>query len=374
MRATPLAVLSLALLLVQTSLAVPVVDDDAGSGRDAPDSFGESVADPILIESGVVYQGVQTGVPLDSSDFYAFDLVAGDRVEVRVSGVLGCDYVWAPDGTNGADDFSCVVGEQLTRLVVTATQTGRWHVEYSYFEAQAYRLSIGINERAPHPLGVELGSPPATIQPGDRVSTPPGGCTLNFVYDGTGPQAGKVFIGTAAHCFTALGQPASADSVGEFGRVVYMGDFSSANAGSFDNGIPGTQTDFSLIEVAPAFASFVLPEVRGHPGLPTGGVLPVADARLGDIIEFSGYGTGFEYTQETRESRFGVYVFRSGSNWQGEGPVLPGDSGGPVLHESGKAFGVATYLNVLGIGGPLLEVSLGEAAAAGFPVTLRNAS
>lgn len=365
-----------AVLALQTGGAVPVIDNDAGSGRDAPNSFAASAANPILISSGVVYSGWQTGIPLDSSDFFAFDAVAGDTIQARASGPLGCDYLWAPDGTNDPAHFSCTVGEQLTSLVITANLTGRWHFQYSYIEAQPYFFSIGVNEPAPHPLGLDavLGSPPATIQPGDRVSTPPGACTLNFVYDGTGSQAGKVFIGTAAHCFTALGQRASADGLGPFGTLRYIGDYSAANTGTFENGIPGRQTDFSLIEVDAAFEDLVLPEVRGHPGLPSGGVLPAGGLVTGDRLDFSGYGLGFEYTQTTREERSGVYVLRSGNNWQGVGPIISGDSGGPVLHESGKAAGVATYIGALGVGGPILEVSLAEASAAGYPVTLRNAS
>ncbi len=38
------------------------------------------------------------------------------------------------------------------------------------------------------------------LQPGSSITDQNGYCTLNWIYDGTGAQAGKVFGGAAAHC------------------------------------------------------------------------------------------------------------------------------------------------------------------------------
>lgn len=232
---------------------------------------------------------------------------------------------------------------------------------------------------APDPVALTL--PAGTfIQPGQQVRTPLGSCTLNFAYDGTGDDAGRVFIGTAAHCFSAVGEPASVGGV-PVGQVVYLGDVRGG-----DNGIPGVQTDFALIEVLPAYHASVKGEVKGHPGLPTG-LKPWGTARTGDLLYFSGYGTGFSATQPTREARVGVYTVRDNvdgrpANWAGIAPIIFGDSGGPVLHADGRALGVISYTQVVfapdrvqttGMGGAWVQVALSEAAAQGFTATLRTA-
>src|SRR5918998_995602 len=48
-----------------------------------------------------------------------------------------------------------------------------------------------------------------TIQPGVAIVADGSYCTLNWIYDGQGAQAGKVYGGTAAHCVSHVGQQVS---------------------------------------------------------------------------------------------------------------------------------------------------------------------
>lgn len=125
------------------------VQNDAGSGRDAPAAPGPTA--PVL-SPGRVYDGMLLGLLLDESDFFGVDAVLGDVLHVEAAGPLACVYVYDPAGVEV--DFSCVVGTMLSDLRVPITQTGRWHVEYSYVEAQAYRISVGLAGDAASPLGV----------------------------------------------------------------------------------------------------------------------------------------------------------------------------------------------------------------------------
>jgi hypothetical protein len=58
--------------------------------------------------------------------------------------------------------------------------------------------------------GAVFGAAPAhaanVIQPGVSITMGGSYCTLNWIYDGTGSQAGNVYGGTAAHCVSGVGQ------------------------------------------------------------------------------------------------------------------------------------------------------------------------
>ena len=76
-----------------------------------------------------------------------------------------------------------------------------------------------------------------TLQPGDYVETSVGSCTLSFVYDGLGSLAGKVYIGTAAHCVSNVGELVRDIDGATVGRVALIGN---ANI---------TAQDYAFIEV-----------------------------------------------------------------------------------------------------------------------------
>jgi hypothetical protein len=201
------------------------------------------------------------------------------------------------------------------------------------------------------------------IQPGVEISTSVGGCTLNFIYDGTGAQAGKVFGGTAAHCVSAIGQDVVLGSTGEvFGDVALIGDENS------------TVADYSFIEIRPAFLSRVSAAMKGNPSYPTG-VATAAETAVGDLIQLSGYGVGFGLTGPTQERRVGVITYDDAELHEVVAPLIFGDSGGPLVHvASGKAYGIVSRL-CLGVceeEGPTVAGLLAKAAARGFTVTLRT--
>lgn len=208
------------------------------------------------------------------------------------------------------------------------------------------------------------------IQPGVSITMGGSYCTLNWIYDGTGNQAGKVYGGTAAHCVKTVGQTVelSTSSLGDpvltLGKVAYI-----------DGNL-----DYAFIEIAPANLPYVDPALKGHPQIPTG-VSTTSTAKLGDVIQFSGNGVGFHVLPTTQEQRKGVLVSNDGTQHYVDGAVTPGDSGGPVadVTDGNKALGIVNTVGVgvaglpyVGEGGVSLQGMFADAAAAGFTVRLRT--
>lgn len=206
---------------------------------------------------------------------------------------------------------------------------------------------------------------PDAIQPGDYMQAEgSGGCTLNFVYDGAGANAGAVYLGTAAHCVKNVAQPQPVrDMDGNvFGDVAFVGDRNR------------TETDFAFVQVRPSSISRVSPAVKGSPGYPRGFTTP-AETQAGDLVQLSGYGTGFDLLPVTQEKRVAVLAGDNEETWQVTGPLTFGDSGGPLVHvPTGKALGIESgvCLGACTDEGPTVQGILDKAAAAGFPVTLRT--
>ena len=217
--------------------------------------------------------------------------------------------------------------------------------------------------------GVLAASPPApaapsaVIQPGAPITTDSAECTLAFILDGVGPQAGRVFAATAAHCVTAVGDEVRLSFLAEpIGQVVARGAEDP------------TVDDWALVEIPAALWPRVDARVRGWPGFPKGVTTP-ADTALGDVVRVSGYAMGFDLLPVTREQRFGLLVSDDPSLYTVIGPIVFGDSGGPVVHaKSGKALGLVSRL-CLGTcteEGPTMQHVIAAAAGAGFPTTLRT--
>jgi hypothetical protein len=214
----------------------------------------------------------------------------------------------------------------------------------------------------------------AVIQPGVSITMDGSFCTLNWIYDGTGPNAGRVFAGTAGHCVSSVGQDVSlatgtlGDATTTFGDVAYI-----------DGNL-----DYAFIEIRPEFVGAVNPAMKGHPAFPSG-VSTTQTAAEGDVVQFSGQGVGFHLTQPTQEGRIGVLNYNDGTQHYAIGVVTPGDSGGPVgdATDGNKALGIVNTVGVganpdamtvalVGEGGVSVEGMLADAAAAGFPVQLRT--
>lgn len=207
-----------------------------------------------------------------------------------------------------------------------------------------------------------------TLQPGALHRTSSGQCTMNFVYDGLGTNAGKTYVGTAAHCVSQIGQFAYDIDDERFGRVAFIGDAEF------------TVRDYAFIEVFASDVARVSPAMKGHPAYPTG-VTDVATATPGDLVQFSGYPLGYAWTQPTQEQRRGILgstgpPLRPEGTWGAVGPVHWGDSGGPVAHiPTGTALGINSRLCVPGtcsVSGPTVAEIVGDAGAANFPVALRT--
>ena len=220
------------------------------------------------------------------------------------------------------------------------------------------------------------------IQPGSSIVTGDAFCTLNWVYDGAGKQAGRLYVGTAAHCVEDAGAQADVwlatgtfgSPVIRIGKVAYVGD----------SKVDGR--DYAFIEVDSANYSRVDASLTGHPSFPKG-VSTAGTAQPGDLIQFSGHGTGFHASETTREERIGLLNFNDGRAHAVTGPVTPGDSGGPVadISDGDKALGIVTdvggglspdALTVVEAGefGLSLEGVLADAATNGFAVELHLAN
>ena len=199
------------------------------------------------------------------------------------------------------------------------------------------------------------------IQPGDYMVAGNAACTNNFVFDGTGSLTGRVFVGTAAHCVTHVDQQVRNINNTHWGDVEIIGD---AN---------GTATDWAFIEVRAGIT--VSAKVKGNLTYPTGVTTP-AETNAGDLVQISGYGLGFNFTNVTQERRVAVLSSDNASTHAVAGPIDFGDSGGPLVHvRTGKALGIVSRLCVGACTetGPTVEGMIAQAAARGFTVALRTA-
>ena len=200
------------------------------------------------------------------------------------------------------------------------------------------------------------------IQPGVEILSSVGGCTLNFIYDGTDGLAGNVYGGTAAHCVSKIGEDVSLGTGEVFGDVALIGDENSSVA------------DYAFILVRPELESRVKAAMKGHPSYPKG-VATASETKLGDLVQLSGYGLGFGLTQPTQERRVATITYDDHELHQVIAPLIFGDSGGPLVHvATGKAYGIVSRLCV-GLceeEGPTVEGLLAKAAARGFTVRLRT--
>lgn len=209
------------------------------------------------------------------------------------------------------------------------------------------------------------------IQPGERLVAGGALCTMAFIADGTGSKAGKVYAITAAHCVGPAGTRASTfgSPEGGFGTIALRGPW-------VDDGGCGSprSEDYALVEVDEAQENRVVPWVKGHPEYPTGVTTP-SQTVARDLLQFSGYGTGWTAHNVTREERVGLLSFDDSTFWGGLATATPGDSGGPVVHvPTGKALGL---VNCLGAGtstntGVTIAHVLDRAAAQGFGLVVRT--
>ena len=198
-----------------------------------------------------------------------------------------------------------------------------------------------------------------TLQPGAYHETDAGSCTLNFAYTG----GGKTYLGTAAHCVASIGQQVRDIDGTVFGKVAFIGDQNT------------TAWDFAFIEVDPEDLGRVSPAVKGWPAFPKGATTP-AETLLGDSIQLSGYGLGYDTTPATQEQRRAVMGSDDASTYTRQRPDPLGRLGRtarPHRHRQGaRASSRRLCAGTCSEEGPTVQGIIAKAASRGFTVSLRT--
>jgi hypothetical protein len=163
----------------------------------------------------------------------------------------------------------------------------------------------------------------AKLRPGASLG---GYCTFNFVF--TAPN-GSAYVGTAAHCTDGPGERVELGDGTPVGTVAFDSDDASVT----------DRLDFALVELDADMLAATNPTVQGFEG-PTGVSDPVEVSR-GDGVGFHGHGVVLGETEATRD-REGVLVEATSTEYRADMPAVNGDSGSPVLHESGDALGIVS--------------------------------
>lgn len=191
------------------------------------------------------------------------------------------------------------------------------------------------------------------IRPGARFSNI--GCTMNFVFT----DGASLYVGTAGHCTSSIGQRFSTAATGAFGSVVQR-----------LNG--GIGNDFALIKVDAAQVGAVNPKMcvwGGPEGAATAGNAGSA------LFE---YGWGF-VTSSNPITRARPQVSQGWAGGQAafSGFGSPGDSGAPVIDQDGNAWGVLTHgttqFGSVPLWGTNIQRALSLARGAGYDVTVVSA-
>ena len=120
-----------------------LAQDDAGTGRDAPNS----PIGAIPLAPGVTYQGDFVGEARQGSyDYYAIDLRAGETLTLVTNAVFAYPLVYRPDGQRIEHTAVDIPGYAELRYLVV--QDGLHHVEWSRI-SQSYDMTYGLGGREP---------------------------------------------------------------------------------------------------------------------------------------------------------------------------------------------------------------------------------
>lgn len=211
------------------------------------------------------------------------------------------------------------------------------------------------------------------IQPGAFVATPVGGCTMNFIFQ---DKKGKLYVGTAGHCFEKVGDRARAEPNpgSALSTLDRLFDFGSAVFIEFDEDNPSI--DFALIRIDRDHYNKVNPAMRFWGG-PTG-VTSAPETRAGDLLLAYGYGLGFDVTPVTRP-RTRVLVDDDATHYTSQSASMFGDSGSPITHRAtGKALGIDSRFNLVDVppttdAGPTVEHILRRLTAVGWRLRIVTA-
>lgn len=136
-----------AALLPVSSVRAVLPQDDAGSGRDAPNA-----PDPMFqVQSGRSYDGLLDVV--GDQDWYAFTAPAGATINAQATGSLGCFGIYDVGRTELAR--SCSAAYLGIELTAVAPSTGTYYVSYAYLgNPDPYSFSVGVDVPPPAPAAI----------------------------------------------------------------------------------------------------------------------------------------------------------------------------------------------------------------------------
>lgn len=220
---------------------------------------------------------------------------------------------------------------RLTKLIVLAAALAALAV------APAHARSL-------EPIGVPSAAPVGTggangVRPGSLVESPSGFCTLNFLFR---DSDGRRYIGTAGHC--VIGEGSFSDDAGEKswrpGKGPVAKDADGNRFGRFVYAVLKGDKDFALIRVARGVKAS--PQMRFFGG-PTG----VYTDRSSRLVGLNHYGLGVGIGNVLPARSMTALNTRDPDEIFGQGVVVPGDSGGPVILASdGRAVGLTVTTGV----------------------------
>lgn len=189
--------------------------------------------------------------------------------------------------------------------------------------------------RAGSALPVGSGMCPG-VRPGAFIETPLGGCTLNFLFTGSDRNR---YIGTAGHCFLGEGPfPVDAgEKVYRWPKGPIVKDAAGTIIGRAVYAVLQQPKDFALIRL--------LPGVKASASMCFfGGPTSASTATGPGFIHYFGNGLAIGEILPARSAL--VTNVTSPDHVYAQGVVLPGDSGGGVIDDAGRAVGVLVTTGV----------------------------
>ncbi|MFN2613585.1 MAG: trypsin-like peptidase domain-containing protein [Actinomycetota bacterium] len=205
---------------------------------------------------------------------------------------------------------------------------------------------IAVPARSTAPLGTVTCT---GVRPGALVQTPVGFCTENFLFKGSD---GYRYIGTAGHCILSdpnATVPLAGANLGErvwaLGKGPVAKDAAGHRIGLFAYAVVSEPKDFALIRLdknVPASAAMCF----------FGGPSGVNATGSGvNVLHYYGNGTSLNPLIDTRNSFADLsetLPARTAISTETDSPdhvyawglVVPGDSGGPLIDDNGRALGV----------------------------------
>lgn len=228
----------------------------------------------------------------------------------------------------------------------------RWWVVLGVVACALAGVPVGMAPSQAEPAPVGLTVDPG-VQPGGRVFSQVGGCTLNFMFRGSD---GSRFMGTAGHCILGGGGASFANDESEevlwpAGTGPEASDADGKRIGEFAYAVLGRPKDFSLIRLDPGVEAS--PQMA-HFGGPT--ALYTATSPDMVTLHYYGQGSGLGLILPARTAQ--ALDSESVDDVDAYGAAVPGDSGSGVITDGGEAVGALVSVGTNPYG-PLRVTRLG---------------